>query len=336
MHKSEIVRRNGFEANLFVPNDKIAMSKSPYSAFSSTESDELVFKGSLSYVNVEKIVLHSQMRILRIIDEDTLDLDILKALYELDFANSRMITLYLNIIGIDIHQKKIARRLDYLTRIKAVSAYEFRSIDENGMERSSHTPIWFLDSASKFIFKSQNMPFDKMDLSLKSKDGIKEALSRNQLLLTYVQNINNILFTKNRPTFKLGNGDILNPSLLMVFENNNQKDYMLFEFVRSYQGWESKLLMQLDRYKNFIEGFTPSATIPQLPYVILVAENDMHAANIAKLVLTNDLMPENKQHFFSTDNRVRTMAKNNSGLFKCSPSDKEIKLVLLNIGLFEM
>lgn len=333
MNKSQIINRD-LDDVLFKTNDEITISKSPYSAYEAKETDELVFKGKITYVKTEHIIIQSQMGYLKIKDDDTTDLEILKALDELEFATSRMIAAYLKISGLDIPQKKVHKRLIYLSNLKAVSAYLFKSKDKDGKEKMSDAPIYFLDTASKFILLSQGIPIkDKLEITLKSKNGIKETLSRNQLMLTYIQDIKNIECTKNSPKYRLPNGDLFRPAMLIVFNHKNSREYMYFEFIRSYNGWEDKAISQLDKYKTFVETFKPSKSIPSLPGVVLVAEDDIHALNILKLIIKNDLHPENQPFVFTTDNRVisGSIKENSMFIFGISGNKAQIELITPNV-----
>lgn len=337
MHKSEIVNRGPANDNLFIVNKNINVSKSPYAAYEDKEEEELVYKGKRQYVNIENIILQAQIGNLKIRDDDNIDLEILKTLMELEFATSRMITNYLYIKGFDKHQKEIQKRLIYLSKIKAVSAYEFRSKDKDGNERRSHTSIYYLDSGSEFILKSQSIQIskDNLNASLKSKCGIKEALSRNQLMLSYVSHIENIEFTKISPTYKLAGGENLIPDLLMVFNKDNKKEYFFFEVIRAYSGWQNKMIQKQMQYKQFIEGFNPSKTIQTVPQLIIVGEDDVHAFDIFKTLLLNDCIPKNQRYIFTTDNRVLSEKIKDNGLFIFDlKENNEVHLNIINPKLF--
>lgn len=336
MHKSEIVGRGKIGDALYTNNSNIAISKSPFSAFESNEDDELVFKGKTNYANIENITLQVNMGYLRIKDDDTIDLEILKALDELEFAISRMVTWYLNLKGIEIHQEKVSKRLKYMNRLKIISSYELRSKDKNGNERQNHTSIYYLDTGSIFIFKSQDIkPSFKPETAIKSKNGIKEILSRNQLMLTYVENIKNVNYTKNSPTYKLANGDEYKPHLQIVFDYEGNQQHMFFEVVRSYNGWQEKTLSRLDKCKSFIESFKPSSTIPRVPIVVMVAEDDKHSYDIMKTIIDNNLLIKDYTYFFTTDNRVLTSQIDKS-IVKVVVEDNNPSIVVLTIRLFEL
>ncbi|MCK9470661.1 MAG: hypothetical protein M0Q88_02780 [Bacilli bacterium] len=336
MDKSEINGRDLVKNSLLINDEDIVISKSPFSAFENIESEELVYKGSTTYMNAEHITLQVHMGYLKVKDDDTIDLEILKALDELEFAISRMITIYLNLKGIDIHQKKVQKRLSYLNRLRIISSYELKSTDKDGNIKKSPTPIYFLDKASVFILKSQGIKTNyRLETALKSKNGIKEILSRNQLMLKYTSTIKNINFTKNNPTYKLQNGNEYQPHLQIVFDNKGKNQYILFEFIRSYDGWQDKLINKLDKCKYVIESFTPSKTIPSVPLVILVAEDDKHALDIMKLIIKNDLTIKNSPYLFTTDNRTLTSPLNQS-IFRFGVEDNKPVIKTLSIELFNI
>lgn len=336
MHKSDIIGRHLVQDNLFTSDDNMFISKSPFSAFENNELDELVYKGRTSYMNAEHIALQVQMGYLRVRDDDTLDLEILIALDELEFATSRMITIYLNLRGVDIHQRKVQNRLVYMNKLKVLSSYEFVSRDKDGVQRRSHASIYFLDAASIFILKSQDVKTSfKLETALKSKKGIKKILARNQLMLKYVQEIKNIKYTKNNPIYKLPNSDIYSPNLQIVFDYKDKNQHMFFEIVRSFEGWEQKIISKLDKAKLFIESFKPSATIPLPPTIVLVGEDDKHSFDIMKFILINELTPLNYHFIFTTDNRIMTSQINNS-MFRFAVEDNKASIRTLNMELFEI
>lgn len=153
-------------------------------------------------------------------------------------------------------------------------------------------------------------------------------------MLAYIQNIKNIEFTKNDPYYKLPNGDAFQPNLLITFNNKNTNEYMYFEFIRSFNGWENKALRRLNKYKTFIENFAPSKTIPSIPSVVLVAEDDIHALNILRLIVKNDLTPINQPYIFTTDNRVLSESIKDSSLFIFEIDGNKVQIELITPNIF--
>lgn len=307
MHKSEIIGRNLVEKNIFISDNEIFVSKSPYSAFSATEQDEWRYKGKKQLFNPELLLLKVQDKILKIHEDDSIDLDIILALKELEFATSRMIAIYLNLKGISIKQKNVQNRLRVLRSIKAVSTHEFVSMDTDGNEKKLNATIYSLDIGSSLIFTSQNIKDGfKKETAIKGKNSVKEILIRNQLILTYIYNIKNIEYTKNDPYYPLPGGEEFYPNLQIVFEYNNTKYHMMFEFIRSFKGWENKTLDRMNQYKKFLENFAPSKSIPNSPIVTLVTEDDTHAFKTLKLIINNNLEVPEFSYLFTTDTRMLT------------------------------
>lgn len=338
MQKSEIINREGVYNNLYATDDKIFVSKSPFSAFENKEDEELVYRGRTSPISMEHIMMQVKLGYIKIEGSETIDLEILKALNELEYATSRMITMYLNLKGMDVAQQKIHRRLHYLNRVKVISSYEFQSKDEESNIKKSQIPIYFLDLSGTLILKSRDIPcYWQIEDTIKPKYSIKEILSRNQLMLTYIIKIKNIEYTKIRPMYKLINGEDLFPELQIAFNdiNNNTLQYMFFEFVRTFDGWQNKTINKLNKYKFFYDNFKPSNKISSPPALILVAENDTHAFNILKELAKNQLQISGIEYLFTTDTRLISDDIDKS-IIKFKIENRKANIIVLNFTLFEV
>lgn len=337
MQGSQIIGRNNVKNALLTNNDEIIVSKSPFSAFSTKEEDEIVFKGNKGFMNPELIALHVEEGILKIHDDDNIDLEILKSLIELQYANSRMITMYLNLLGINVNQTKVKKRLKYMnSSVKIISAKEFRSKNKEGKVISSPTSIYYLNKASIIILESQEIKISyDLQIALKSKNGIKEILARNQFMLEYALNVKNIKYTKFNPIHKLKNGEEYSPNLQIAIDYKEKTQHMMFEVVRGFDGWEKKLIDKLELCKHFIESFIPSKTMGESPLVIIAAEDDHHAFAIMKLLLANDLIVKSNPYLFTTDNRIITSKINNS-IFRFAIENNKATAKILDIEMFKL
>ena len=335
MQGSDIVNREKVYKNLYTTDDEIFVSKSPFSAFENKEDEELVYRGRTSPISMEDIMMNVKCGFVKL-EGDGIDLEILKALNELEYATSRMITIYLNLLGIEVKQKKIHNRLRYLNGKKIISSYEFQSKDEDGNIKSSHVPNYFLDRAGAMILNSWDVPcyWDEGD-TIKPKHGIKEILARNQLMLTYLVKINNIRYTKIHPMYKLSNGDVFYPDLQIVFDSENGTQYLFFEVIRNFNGWENKLVRMLEQYRSFYKNFIPSKKIPNIPILIIVSENDPHSYNALKEIAKNQIVIPEIEYLFTTDTRVISSEINRS-IVKFEPKENEISIIVLNFSLFEI
>lgn len=334
MDKNEIVNRTPTDNVFLTPTEKINVAKSPYAAY---ENEKLVSKSSLLRLDREKITMHIQSGILKIKDEDCIDLDIIKSLNELQLASSRMISHYLHILGIDIRQDKIQKRLIYLLKLKIVSSYEFKSIDEDGVERKLKTSIYYLDEGAKHILKNYDIRISDNSFSgaMKSKTQAKEILSRNQTMLNYISSIQSVEFTKIEPTFRINNDLIYRPALLIAFNNKKANEYYLFEFIRTYDNWEIRTKEKLIKYREFANNFNPSKTIQTLPQLILVAEDDIHAFAIFKLVLSSKLEPSDQRYLYSTDTRIISdnIVENSLFIFDIT-GESEVRLKFIKLSFW--
>lgn len=337
MQGSDIVNREEVYNALYTPDDKIFVSKSPFSAYENREDEELVYRGRKTNISMEHIMMQVKLGYVKI-EGDTIDLEILKVLNELEYATSRMVTIYLNLIGIKISQEKVHKRLRYLNKIKIISSYEFQSKDEDGNIRKSQVPTYFLDRAGVEILKSRDIPcYWELKDTIKPKHGIKEILSRNQLMLTYLVKIKNIEYTKIKPMYKLYDGEQFFPELQIVFTNpkNNISQHIFFETVRTFDGWERKLVNKLRQYEKFYEYFKPSNKIPSIPLLVFVSENDPHSYKILSVIAKNDIRLKGlEDYLFTTDTRVITDEINRSIVrFKVIDNDS-LEIEALNFNLF--
>lgn len=334
MQGLDIINREKVYKNLYTTDDDIFISKSPFSAFENKEDEELVYRGRTSPISMEHIMMNVKSGFVKL-EGDGIDLEVLKALNELGYATSRMVTIYLNLLGIDAKQEKVHKRLRYLNRIKILSSYEFQSKDEDGNIKKSHVPVYFLDKGGVTILNSWEIPcyWDIGD-TIRPKHGIKEILARNQLMLTYLVRIKNIEYTKIQPMYRLPNNEKFYPDLQIVFNSNNGLQHLFFEIVRTFNGWKSKLIRRLEQYKLFYENFAPSKTIPNVPILIIVSENDPHSYNILKVIAQNQLIIPQIEYLFTTDTRVISSEINRS-IVKFEPNDDEISIIVLNFSLFD-
>lgn len=336
MQGSDIINREAVYKNLFTADGDIFVSKSPFSAYENKEDEELVCRNSNNpYINMEHVIMNIRSGFIKLEGEDNIDLEILKSLNELGYATSRMITIYLNLLGSDIKQRKIHKRLRYLSRFKIVSSYEFQSKDKDGNIKKSHTPAYFLDENGIMILNNWRIPcYWNLWDTVGPKYGIKEALSRNQLMLTYLIKIKNIEYTRINPMYELVVKERFFPNLQIVFNSENGQQHLFFEIVRTFNGWENQLIEKLKQYKIFYENFTPSKTIPKTPILIIVSEDDPHSYNILKEIAANQISIPEIEYLFTTDARIISEQINKS-ITKFEFKEDEVNIVVLNFNLFD-
>ena len=104
MQSSNIINRKKVFKNLYTSDSDIFVSKSPFSAFENKEDEELVYRGRTSPISMEHIMMNVKLGYVKL-EDDGMNLEILKSLNELYYATSRMVTIYLNLLGIDVKQK---------------------------------------------------------------------------------------------------------------------------------------------------------------------------------------------------------------------------------------
>lgn len=316
--------------NLYISDEEIMISKSPFSAF---EGEEKVYDGAKVQVNTDYIMYKVNKG-----DVTPNDFLIIEALNELGFATSRMVTQYLIFKGItEYSQLKVSNRLKFMSSINLITRFKF--VTQEG--KSINTRCYCLQKTAKYLLLTREIECTwQQSYNTKPLPLVKEILTRNQLLLSYALKVTAFNNYCINPTFKLVKSvKSFSPQLMLEFTQDNNNEVMLFEFVRGYKGYKERLLNKLEQYKEFYKYFTPNEKLKVIPKLILVGEDDKHAIDIAQLISENNITMDNSEILYTTDLRVLSNEINKS-ILRLTPKYDEGKITkvvgrILNVEILK-
>lgn len=280
--------------SLFTPNGEINVSKSPFSSFF---NERMIYDGRIDDISIEHIMMSVKRGFVF-----GVDFIILEAISELEFATSRMITIYLLLKNIEIEQSKVSRRLKLMKKKKIISRFKFVSDEGNPSVRA-----YCLEKAGKYLLMSRNyMCKWKQSHNTRPIDMTKEILARNQVLLNYRNHVNDRIdkYIIN-PVFKLKkSSEIFKPHLQINFTEKYGNEILLFDVIRSYEGYKEKAVTRLRKFQEFYKYFAPTQDMPKIPKLILIGELDKHLFEILKVTIKEKLQLNNMEYLYTTDLRV--------------------------------
>jgi hypothetical protein len=281
--------------NVFVSDKDIHVTKSPYAAY---ENEAKIYDGRTSDISIE----HQMFKVNRGHIKE-LDYVIIEALSVLGFATSRMVTQYLVYLGYnDIQQLKVSNRLKFMSNINIITRFKFVT---NEQEISSK--FYCLQRTGKFLLLAREIRCDwVLTYNAKPLHIVKEILARNQLLLSYATKVKAFKEFNLNLSYKLAKTkNILNPLLFLKLNNTENGEHnFFFEFVRSYPESNKRFLERLNYYQEYYEYFTPTASMPKPPTLVIVGECDMQVLSMYKLILANKIMLKDMEYMFTTDLRI--------------------------------
>lgn len=304
--------------NLLVSDKDINVSKSPFSAYT---NEKMIYDGRLNPIPLDHIMFKVKRG--HIFSTDFI---ILEALSKLEFATSRMVTQYLTFKNINIPQEKVSNRLKVMNKLNIISRYRFKSDDGEASFRA-----YCLERAGKILLISRNYKCDwKPTDSIRPLEVVKQILARNQILLSYLNKVNNIDSYEINPTIKLPTtGQKFMPNLSITLNVNEEKEVLFFEVFRSYEGYKETVVQRLSLYQQFYNYFTPINNINKLPQLIIVGEDDKHLFEIFKVIVSKHIEFKNVKPLFTSDLRVLEENLRNSIIdfnIKKNENDSKVKV----------
>ena len=305
--------------------------KAEVSPFAIREGEIKVFDGKDGYVSMNQII--NKINLGHITD---IHFQILEIVNEFEFITSRQIYQLLQIKGIEIKsQDKLNKKLEQLIKTKILTRYYFHSEDGKGIYR-----IYCLEKMGKYLLNSRDIeckwqPTD----NVKPVALIKKRLAGNQTLLAYLRKVKAFDSYVVKPQltaktlakpFKASGGSV-------KLTKNNKSISFLFEVVRREEDWKNKLAEKMRIYKDFYENFVPGDSgFPIMPQLIFVCEDEKHAAETFKLIVTKGLEISKIKLYFTTDLRQNKESLEDTLIeFKLDENTNKYKVANVELKLLE-
>ncbi len=305
--------------------------KAEVSPFAIREGEIKVFDGKDGYVSMNQII--NKINLGHITD---IHFQILEIVNEFEFITSRQIYQLLKIKGIEIKsQDKLNKKLEQLIKTKILTRYYFHSEDGKGIYR-----IYCLEKMGKYLLNSRDIeckwqPTD----NVKPVALIKKRLAGNQTILAYLRKVKAFDSYVVKPqltaktmgkVFKASGGSV-------KLTKNNKSISFLFEVVRREEDWENKLVDKMRLYKDFYENFVPGDSgFPIMPQLIFVCEDEKHAAETFKTIVTKRVEISKIKLYFTTDLRQNKDSLEDTLIeFRLDEETNKYKVVNVDLKLLE-
>lgn len=278
-----------------VEDKEIEAQKSP---FALRPGEIKTFDGKDGYVSMNQIV--HKINLGHIND---LHFAILDLVNEFEFITSRQLCQMLDYKGIEYKsQDKLNNKLEQLVKSKILTRYYFTSEDGKGIYR-----IYCLEKMGKYLLTSRgtDCKWQQSD-NTKPVAMIKKRLAGNQVIIAYLNKVKAFDEYTVKPALKAKTlGKVFKASGGGVKLTKNSKSItFLFEVVRREEEWEKKFVDKMKMYKDFYDNFVPmDCGFEALPQLIIVAEDERHAAECFKEIVTNKLEIDKIKLYFTTDLR---------------------------------
>ena len=272
--------------------------KAEVSPFAIREGEIKVFDGKDGYVSMNQII--HKINLGHITD---IHFQILEIVNEFEFITSRQIYQLLQIKGVDLKsQDKLNKKLEQMIKTKILTRYYFHSEDGKGIYR-----IYCLEKMGKYLLNSRDIeckwqPTD----NVKPVSLIKKRLAGNQTILAYLRKVKafdsytvkqELTAKKTGKVFKATGGSV-------KLTKNNKSISFLFEVIRREETWKDKLVEKMRLYQDFYDNFVPGDSgFTIMPQLIIVCEDEKHAAEAFKIIVTKQLEINTIRLYFTTDLR---------------------------------
>ena len=305
--------------------------KATVSPFAIREGEIKVFDGKDGYVSMNQII--NKINVGHIND---LHFKILELVNKFEFMTSRQIFQMLEWEHIDIEsQDKLNKKLEQLIKTKILTRYYFHSEDGKGIYR-----IYCLEKMGKYLLNSRDIeckwqPTD----NVKPVALIKKRLAGNQTLLAYLRKVKAFDSYVVKPQltaktlakpFKASGGSV-------KLTKNNKSISFLFEVVRREEDWKNKLAEKMRLYQDFYDNFVPGDSgFPIMPQLIFVCEDEKHAAETFKVIVTKGLEISKIKLYFTTDLRQNKESLEDTLIeFKLDETTNKYKVSNVELKLLE-
>ena len=272
--------------------------KAEVSPFAIREGEIKVFDGKDGYVSMNQII--HKINLGHITD---IHFQILEIVNQFEFITSRQIYQLLQIKGVDLKsQDKLNKKLEQMIKTKILTRYYFHSEDGKGIYR-----IYCLEKMGKYLLNSRDVeckwqPTD----NVKPVSLIKKRLAGNQTILAYLRKVKafdsytvkqELTAKQTGKVFKATGGSV-------KLTKNNKSISFLFEVIRREETWKDKLVEKMRLYQDFYDNFVPGDSgFSIMPQLIIVCEDEKHAAEAFKIIVTKKLEINKIRLYFTTDLR---------------------------------
>ena len=273
-----------------VEDNQIEAKESP---FAMRKGEIKVFDGKDGYVSMNQII--NKINIGHITD---IHFEILNIVNEFEFITSRQLCQLLEYKGIDYKsQDKLNNKLDQLVKSKILTRYYFSSEEGKGIYK-----IYCLEKMGKYLLTSreQECKWQQTD-NAKPIGMIKKRLAGNQIIIAYLRKVKAFDSYVAKPALNAKNlGKSFKATGGYVKLTKSGKSIVfLFEVIRREEDWQKKLADKMRLYQDFYRNFVPGDSgFSMLPQLIFVCEDDKHAAETFREIVTNKLeIPEIKLYY---------------------------------------
>ena len=272
--------------------------KAEVSPFAIREGEIKVFDGKDGYVSMNQII--HKINLGHITD---IHFQILEIVNEFEFITSRQIYQLLQIKGVDLKsQDKLNKKLEQMIKTKILTRYYFHSEDGKGIYR-----IYCLEKMGKYLLNSRDIeckwqPTD----NVKPVPLIKKRLAGNQTILAYLRKVKAFdSYTVKQELTAKKTGKVFKATCGSVkLTKNNKSISFLFEVIRREETWKDKLVEKMRLYQDFYDNFVPGDSgFTIMPQLIIVCEDEKHAAEAFKIIVTKQLEINKIRLYFTTDLR---------------------------------
>ena len=306
--------------------------KAEVSPFAIRKGEIKTFDGQDGYVSMNQVV--HKINIGHITD---IHFEILYLVNEFEFITSRQLMQMLQIRGFEVKsQDKLNTKLEALIKSKILTRYYFNSDEGKGIYR-----IYCLEKMGKYLLDTRDDVECKWQPSDNTKPVvmIKKRLAGNQVLIAYLKKVKVFDSYVVKPTLTAKNmGKIFKPSGGSVtLTKSNKSIQFLFEVVRRENNWQKKVVDKMKFYQDFYDNFQPmDSGFKSLPQLILVCEDDRHMAETFKALITNNIVFNKINLYYTTDLKQNSDSlKNSLTEFKLDETTNKYKAQNIEIKLLD-
>lgn len=260
--------------------------KSDISPFRSIDGEKKVYDGYDGYASINQIISKIERN-----HFGDLEYDILNIVNKFKFVTSRQITQLLKLQGVEFTgKKKLPRKLEQMLKTKLLNRCYFSTLDEKSAYK-----VYSLDKNGKYLLEAREIPCDwKTTDNIRPSLSIKKRLATNQMMIAHMEKTGTYEAseTEYEINSKKYNRKLIVKGLLKFKDNrNNQRLNIMIEALRRTNDKieQEDDISRLKIYNEYVETTAKTQNI----YVVLLCEDKRHMAEIFKVMLLNNISPNN-------------------------------------------